>query len=68
MKVKTTPITQSQRVECRLWKLSIDDIPIIKIVVLSRLLFDLRVNDTVVSVAIVSQFSADLFLNSYFLT
>ena len=46
MKVKTTPITQSQRVECRFWKLSIGDIPIFKIVALSRLLFDLRVNDT----------------------
>ena len=45
MKVKTTPITQSQRVECRLWKFSIGDIPIIKIAVLSRLLFDLRLND-----------------------
>ena len=46
MKVKTTPITQSRFVECRVCKLSIGDIRIIKIVVLSRPLFDLRVNDT----------------------
>ena len=45
MKVKTTFITQSQLGECRLCKLSIGDIPIIKIVVLSRPLFDLCVND-----------------------
>ena len=46
MKVKSTLITQSRLVERRLCKLSIGDIPIIKIVVLSRLLFNLRVNDT----------------------
>ena len=46
MKVKTTPITQSRFVECTVCKLSIGDIRIIKIVVLSRPLFDLRVNDT----------------------
>ena len=45
MKVKTTPITQSRLVDCRLCKFSIGDIPIINIVVLLRLLFDLRVND-----------------------
>ena len=45
MKVKTSPITQSRLVKCRVCKLSIGDTPIIKIVVLSRSLFDLRVND-----------------------
>ena len=44
VKTKTTPITQSLLVECRVCKLSIGDIPIIKIVVLSRPLFDLCVN------------------------
>ena len=46
MKVKTIPITQSRLVECRVCKLSIGDIAIINIVVLSRSLFDLRVNDS----------------------
>ena len=46
MKAKTTLITQSRLVECRICKLSIGDIPIIKIVVLSRSLFHLQVNDT----------------------
>ena len=45
MKVKTTPIMHSRLVEFRVCKLSIDDISIIKIVVLSRPLFDLCVND-----------------------
>ena len=45
MKVKTRPITQRRLVECRVCKLSIGDIPIIKIVVLSRSLFDLCFND-----------------------
>ena len=45
MKVKTTPITQSRLVECRVCKLSMGDISIIKIVVLSRPVFDLCVND-----------------------
>ena len=43
MKVKTTPIPQSRPVECRVRKLSIGDVPLIKIVVLSRSLFDLGV-------------------------
>ena len=41
MKVKSTLITQSRLVERRLCKLSIGDIPIIKIVVLTRPFFDL---------------------------
>ena len=41
MKVKTSPITQIRLVECRVCKLG--DISIIKIVELSRSLFDLRV-------------------------
>ena len=57
MKFKTSPITQSRLVECRVCKFSISDIPIIKIVVLSRSLFDLRV----VSLTIIRQSSADLF-------
>ena len=44
MKVKTTPITQSRLVECRVCKLSTGDIPITEIVVLSRSLFDLCFN------------------------
>ena len=46
MKVKSTLITQSRLVERRLCKLSIGDIPIIKIVVLTRPFFDLRANGT----------------------
>ena len=45
VKTKTTSITQSRLVECRVCKLSIGGIPIIKVVVLSRPLFDLCVND-----------------------
>ena len=45
MKVKTTPITQSRLVDWRLFRFSIDYIPIINIVLLLRPLFDLRVND-----------------------
>ena len=46
MNIKITLITQSRLVERRLCKLSIGDIPIIKIVVLTRPFFDLRANDT----------------------
>ena len=46
MEIKTTPITQSRLGKCRVCKLSISDIPIIKTAVLSRSLFDLGVNDT----------------------
>ena len=55
MKVKTSPITQSRLVKCRVCKLG--DISIFQIVELSRSLFDLRV----VSLAIMRQSSADLF-------
>ena len=46
MEIKTTPIRQSRLVKCRVCKLSISDIPIIKTAALSRSLFDLGVNDT----------------------